>query len=187
MKEALKLHVGCGKRLLPGFVHIDLADYPHIDWQKDVRDLSFLPAHSAQLLYASHVIEYFDRWEVVEVLRNWRQVLQPGGTLRLAVPDFEAMATLYMENKDLGAYLGPLYGRMEISGTDTKIYHKTTYDFASLESVLIENGFENVRRYDWTKTIHKEVDDHSQAYLPHMDKEHGTLISLNVEATKKSK
>jgi len=25
------------------------------------------------------------------------------------------------------------------------------------------------------------VDDFSQAYLPHMDKEHGTLVSLNLE------
>jgi hypothetical protein len=29
-----------------------------------------------------------------------------------------------------------------------------------------------------------EFDDHSQAYLPHMDKENGTLISLNIEAVK---
>jgi len=28
------------------------------------------------------------------------------------------------------------------------------------------------------------MDDHSQAYLPHMDKENGILISLNIEATK---
>ena len=186
MKEALKLHVGCGRRLLPGFVHIDLADYSHIDWQKDVRDLSFLGDESAELLYASHVIEYFDRTQAQEVLQNWRRVLRPGGTLRLAVPDFAAMARLYMENKDLDAYLGPLYGRMEVGNTGEVIYHKTVYDFASLERVLNENGFGDVRRYDWRKTIHKDVDDHSQAYLPHMDKERGTLISLNVEAAKQS-
>jgi hypothetical protein len=28
-------------------------------------------------------------------------------------------------------------------------------------------------------------DDHSQAYIPHMDKENGTLISLNIETIKK--
>ena len=44
--------------------------------------------------------------------------------------------------------------------------------------------FVNVRRYDWRQTIHKDYDDHSQAYYPHMDKENGLLMSLNVEADK---
>ena len=38
--------------------------------------------------------------------------------------------------------------------------------------------------WDWRKTEHSQFDDHSQAYLPKMNKEHGTLISLNVEAIK---
>jgi predicted SAM-dependent methyltransferase len=186
MNDGLKLHVGCGKRYLPGFVHVDLADYPHIDWRRDVHDLSFLPPASADLLYASHVLEYFDRWEVKDVLRNWREVLRVGGTLRVAVPDFEAMSEVYQKGKKLDHILGPLYGRMEVGNTDQMIYHKTTYDFVSLAKVLEECGFVDVRQYDWRETIHSEVDDHSQAYLPHMDKEHGKLISLNVEATKKS-
>ncbi len=35
------------------------------------------------------------------------------------------------------------------------------------------SGFDMVKRYDWQKTIHKDYDDHSQAYYPHMDKENG--------------
>ena len=58
------------------------------------------------------------------------------------------------------------------------------YDFADLKKVLESAGFTNVHRYDWRTTIHREYDDYSQAYIPHMDKEHGTLISLNVEAVK---
>ena len=65
-----------------------------------------------------------------------------------------------------------------------KIYHKTIYNFASLEKLLIKSGFKDVKRYDWQKTIHKDYDDHSQAYFPHMDKHNGILISLNVEAIK---
>ena len=38
--------------------------------------------------------------------------------------------------------------------------------------------------WDFTKTEHSMHDDHSQAFLPHMDKENGTLISLNIEAVK---
>jgi hypothetical protein len=67
---------------------------------------------------------------------------------------------------------------------DKTIYHKTTYDFNSLSDLLEQCGFLNVETYDWRETEHASFDDHSQAYKPHMDKESGTLISLNVEATK---
>ena len=67
---------------------------------------------------------------------------------------------------------------------DKKIYHKTVYAEHSLKVLLFENGFRNIDLYDWKDTEHSHVDDHSQAYLPHMDKENGTLISLNVECTK---
>ena len=69
---------------------------------------------------------------------------------------------------------------------DKKIYHKTVYDEASLSKVLSNSGFVNMRRYNWRDTEHSHIDDHSQAYLPHMDKDKGQLISLNIECIKKA-
>ena len=45
-------------------------------------------------------------------------------------------------------------------------------------------GFKDVYKYDWRQTEHSYIDDYTQSYLPHMDKENGTLLSLNVEAIK---
>ena len=67
---------------------------------------------------------------------------------------------------------------------DSIIYHKTTYDFESLRTVLENCGFSNVVEYNWRETDHAQFDDHSQAYIPHMDKENGVCISLNVECIK---
>ncbi len=183
----LALHLGCGKRYIPGFVHIDLADFPHIDHKHDIRTLPMFEESSADLAYASHVLEYFDRFEAKEVLSEWRRVLKPGGTIRLAVPDFEALTKVYQQYTNLDLILGPLYGRIVIETPQRKIvtYHKTVYDFVSLKSLLEETGFTNVHRYDWRQTIHKDHDDFSQAYIPHMNKEQGLLISLNIEATRK--
>ena len=175
----MKLHLGCGKRNFGSdWVHIDRADFDHIHSQ-DVTTLPF-EDNSCDLIYSSHLLEYFDRDEVVDVLREWRRVLKPGAILRLAVPDFEQLCNLYKSGYSLEKVIGPLYGKWG----DPSVYHKTTYDFRSLRSVLIENGFRNVFRYNWRDTDHAKHDDHSQAYMPHMDKDHGTLVSLNVEAIK---
>ena len=184
--SAPKLHLGCGKRRLEGYVHVDLSEFPHVDYKHDLRSLPMFSSNSVELIYASHVLEYFDRTEVVLVLQEWRRVLKQGGVLRLAVPDFEALAEVYVEHRDLQLVLGPLYGRWPATGSLT-IYHKTVYDFPSLSAVLSEAGFVNVRRWDWRRAFvgeHQGYDDYSQAYIPHMDKEHGKLISLNVEADK---
>ena len=60
------------------------------------------------------------------------------------------------------------------------IYHKTVYDYDSLKNVLNHCGFVETRLYDWRETEHSQHDDHSQAYFPHMDKENGIHVSLNV-------
>ena len=180
----MKLHLGCGKRYLQGFVHVDLADFPHIDYRHGVDRLQMFPDGAAELIYTSHVLGYFDRIEAKRVLQEWNRVLCIGGLLRLAVPDFRALAEVYFEYGKLDLILGPLYGRMEVTGTESLIYERTVYDFESLKGLLEETGFAEVHRYDWRQTIHRDVDDHSQAYIPHMEKERGKLVSLNVESTK---
>ena len=185
----MKVNLGCGKNYIPGFVHVDLDDLPHIDYKSDIMSLPFFDDNSASLIYSSHALAYFDRKEVNTVLSEWYRVLEPEGTLRIAVPDFEAIVKIYKKygNLDRQGILGPLYGfwsQNSSGGSENTIYHRTTYDFLSLKNVLIKNGFKHPKRYDWRATIHKEYDDFSQAYIPHMDKENGILISLNVEAKK---
>ena len=177
----IKLHLGCGKRDFgPDWVHIDGADFPHIV-SNNITKLEF-ENESVDLIYTSHTLEYFDRDEVIEVLKEWNRVLKPGGVLRVAVPDFESMVSLYTKGYELERFLGPMYGKMDMG--DIKIYHKTCYDFKSLKKVLETNGFTDISLYDWRDTEHSHIDDHSQAYIPHMDKDNGTLISLNVECKK---
>ena len=178
----LKLNLGCGWRDFgPDWVHIDGGDYPHLN-SKDIVNLPYEDS-TVDLIYASHVLEYFDREEAKELLTKWHSKLKPGGVIRLAVPNFEAMVKLYLEKGyPLSKFLGPLYGKMPMG--EQTIYHKTTYDFQELESLLKVLTFSNIETYDWEDTEHALFDDHSQAYIPHMDKVNGTLISLNVQATK---
>lgn len=176
----MKLHLGCGKRFLPGFVHIDAVDYPHVDHVATIDNLSFIQADSVDLIYNCHVLEHFKRRDVNRVLREWFRVIKPGGILRVSVPDFSKLCDVYQKKNQLDLVIGALFGRQDY------LYniHYNVFDFSSLSRALEQAGFVNVRNYDWRETEHAEVDDFSQAYIPHMDKEHGTLISLNVECEK---
>ena len=118
----MKINLGCGKNYIPGFIHVDLDDHTHIDYRSNVKDLSFFEKDSADLIYSSHTLEYFDRKEVVEVLSEWYRVLKPNGVLRIAVPDFEAIVKVYKKYNDLDhqGILGPLYGKWPYSSKNDK-------------------------------------------------------------------
>jgi SAM-dependent methyltransferase len=178
----MKLHLGCGRRHIPGYVHIDVVDYPHVDHVSSIDNLSFLQDGSVELIYNCHVLEHFKRREVNRVLREWHRVLAPGGVLRVSVPDFAALCEVYVRSRDLGLVIGPIFGRQDY------LYniHYNLFDFDALKAQLEQAGFGQIRRYDWRETEHAQVDDFSQAYIPHMDKERGVLISLNVECRRLS-
>jgi SAM-dependent methyltransferase len=183
MAELLKLHIGCGKRFIPGFVHIDQVAFPHVDHVQDIRKLANFPDNSAGLIYACQVIEYFDREEVIDVLTDWRRVLAPGGILRLSVPNFAVICKLYQAGFKLDWFLGTLYGRIP-DGKTGFAYHCTTFDEQSLRELLGKLGFTEIRCWDWRETDHAAVDDFSQAYFPHMEKERGILFNLNMQGEK---
>jgi len=178
-----KINMGCGWRDFGrSWIHIDSGNYQHLDYTS-ITDLSQFEDNSVDLIYSSHVIDYFDREEVIPLLEEWYRVLRPGGILRIAVPDFDKIAKLYFEGKyNLSYFVGLLYGKMPM-GEET-IYHRTVYDFLSMKNMLESLSYRKVSLYDWRDTSHSEFDDHSQAYLPHMDKDNGVLMSLNVECVK---
>lgn len=178
-----KLHLGCGKVFIPGFFHVDISDYAHIDHRGPVDRLDFIADDSVDLIYASHVLEHFGRQEVESVLTEWRRVLHPAGILRLSVPDIAAVSEVYLKEGFREGYTG-LVGLVCGGQRDAYDFHKVIFDEPLLTHFLKKVGFREVRRWDWRRTEHAHIDDFSQAYLPHMDKESGRLMSLNLEALK---
>ena len=179
----IKLNLGCGNRNFgEDWIHIDGSEYPHI-YSHDIVNLPF-ENNSVDIIYASHVFEYFDREEAIDILNKWKKYLKEGGILRLAVPNFNSYAKLYSENKiSLDQCVGPLYGKWKMTDKEI-IYHKTTYDYVSLKKLLEMTGFKNIQLWDWKQVEHGNIDDYSQAYIPHMNKDNGELVSLNIEAIK---
>jgi hypothetical protein len=98
----------------------------------------------------------------------------------VAVPDFEAVARRYLETGDLNELVGLVCGGQR----NQYDFHKMIFDERLLRERLQSAGFTSVSKFDWRKTEHSWLDDYSQAYLPHLNKQNGRLMSLNVEAVK---
>ncbi|MEL6120981.1 MAG: methyltransferase domain-containing protein [Pseudomonadota bacterium] len=178
-----KIHLGCGVKHLEGWFHVDALEYPHVDHVGRVEDLGFISDNAAQLIYACHVLEHFGRKTYREPLEEWFRVLAPGGILRLAVPDFRAAAELYLSGR-MPRGLEDVRGLVIGGQRDQYDFHGMIFDYETLDTTLTDIGFSAVRLWDWRTTEHAHMDDYSQAYLPHMDKENGRLVSLNIEAVK---
>ncbi len=176
----MKLHLGCGTKKLCGFTNIDIDPSVHPDIVDDIAVLSSIPDDSADLIYACHVLEHFQRHKWKNVLTVWVSKLKTGGILRISVPSFEAVVLWYAQTGNIADVMGLVCGGQR----NHHDFHFVVFDRKTLTSALLDLGMTNVKDYDWKETEHATVDDYSQAYLPHMDKTSGVLMSLNIEATK---
>lgn len=189
LSQHLKLHLGCGPRILDGWHHRDIADFEHLDSRGPLDDLSDFDDGSVGQIYASHVLEYYDQYQVPIVLREWRRVLVAGGQINIAVPDFRALVRVYQGDSDLGipskqiaSIIGPLFGRMEVDSGF--IYHRSVWDVSALTNVLYKAGFSEIVQYDpvvFLNELSPNFDDHSLAFLPHFNRK-GIQISLCLQA-----
>jgi predicted SAM-dependent methyltransferase len=182
MAMTKKLNIGAGKCYLPreqGWTNVDIFSSVNADVYADMAALPF-DRESFDLLLASHVLEHSHRATVYAVLSHWRSLLVPGGILRIAVPNFQAVVERYLETQNLPELMGLLYGGQN----HPKNVHTVTFDQNTLTDALKKVGFEVVRPWDWRKTEHAAYDDYSRAVLPHLDFQNGKLMSLNLEAVK---
>ena len=183
----MKLHLGCGKRFLKGYLHIDIDLHDHIDIQTSIDKLPMIQDSTVDVIYTCGVLEYFDIEEVNTVLQEFKRVLKVGGILRTSVPNFESIVKVYNETSNIYAegILGPLFGRIEInSGDKTEfIHHKIVYDYKLLRDVLSKNGFCDISYFDPFDVFPEDYDDYSKSFIPYKDR-NGLPIHLNLECKK---
>jgi predicted SAM-dependent methyltransferase len=117
---------------------------------------------------------------ILATLTHWRDLLKDGGVLRLAVPDFAAVTARYSVTGNLDELIGLLYGGQN----HPKNHHFITFDPTTLRRDLARVGFNKIQYWDWKETEHSKYDDYSQCFLPHLDRDSGMLMSLNLEAVK---
>jgi SAM-dependent methyltransferase len=151
----VKLNLGCGDKILPGYVNVDVAKTRagmRPDVLCDLHALKPFKDDSADEILAVHVVEHFWRWEVAGVLREWLRVLRPGGSMVLECPNLAAACEAFLADPGAGALPGRegqrtmwvFYG--DPAWRDPLMVHRWGYTPKSLAALMTEVGLVNVRQ-----------------------------------------
>ena len=91
----LKLNLGCGDIVFPGWVDVDLEDLRKANVVWNLTDRFPLSDGSRSLIYSEHVMEHFSVEDGLKIFRECRRLLVPGGVLRTAMPSLEYCVESY--------------------------------------------------------------------------------------------
>jgi hypothetical protein len=91
----LKIHLGCGDILLPGFLNIDACN-PKADVLAKAEELAF-PPESVQEVVAYHFLDVLWPEDGRLLLKRIYAWLCPGGTLTMEVPDIIKCCALILD------------------------------------------------------------------------------------------
>jgi len=151
----VKLNLGCGDKILAGYVNVDVA--PSRAGKKpdvicDLRRLEGFSDGTAEEILAVHVVEHFWRWEIVDVLREWARVLMPGGAMVLECPNLLSACQQFLADPETFSGPGPegqrtmwvFYG--DPRWRDPLMVHRWGYTPRSLAGIMREAGLTDLRQ-----------------------------------------
>jgi len=163
-KTGLKLNIGCGPNRKQGWINIDLS--PEAELSLDMRERIPFDDGSAMVIYSEHFFEHLDYPnDAKHFLRECFRVLEPNGIFRVGVPDTLLPLLDYAGIGDgwwLQACENKEFWRPEWCKTrmdhinyhfrqDTE--HRYAYDFETIENVLRETGFIEIRQCEFDPAL----------------------------------
>ncbi len=102
-KHGRRVNVGAGRWYVRGWETVDYyVPSPYADVRLDLRDRPVLPYAdgSCGVIYCSHVLEHLPDVSVRHALAEFARVLEPGGVVRLVVPDMDRAFAAYRDRDD---------------------------------------------------------------------------------------
>jgi SAM-dependent methyltransferase len=110
-----------------------------------------------ECVYASHMLEHLAPDVAERCLREVHRVLQPGGILRLAVPDLDGVIAGY-DPADPDTFLDGLFeGHSDRRSSASR--HRWQYNAVSLKGLMERVGFRDVERCEYREGRCPDLDE----------------------------
>lgn len=154
-----KLHLGCGRHAMAGWLNTDRFCRHGIVYVDLAKRFPF-PNDSFDYVYSEHAIEHLPYDSGLNMLRESFRVLRRGGNLRLATPDFAFLEKLHNGDKTLLQRQYLSWSMEEWVGFGSQEHpemfvinnfvrawgHKFIYDETTLAGALESAGFVQIRK-----------------------------------------
>lgn len=151
----VRLNLGCGDKILPGYVNVDVVESragKRPDVICDLHALTPFETDSVDEVLAVHVVEHFWRWEIEAVLREWVRVLRPGGRMVLECPNLQSACEAFLADPVAAAQPGRsgqramwvFYG--DPQWKDPLMMHRWGYTPSSLGELMESVGLVDARQ-----------------------------------------
>ena len=149
----VKINVGCGNLVIPGWVNVDLYPAAGAHYLNVVNGFPFSTC-AATHIHCEHFLEHLEYRDALRFLSESHRVLGKGGSLRVIVPDAGKYARAYAAGDQ--AFFGQL---LHLGGAVTALDlpmlvlnqmfrmggdHLHAWDFPTLETALRQAGFSKV-------------------------------------------
>ena len=167
-----RLEIGSGVRPQPGYIHVDVdALAPHVEAFAPAHELPF-PNGWASEVVAIHSLEHVLPSMLRATLLEWRRVLEPGGRLRVHVPDSAQLMRAYLaaDLESKWSLSGALLGMYSSPAATTperlllRADHQVLFDAALLTQVLEDAGYTELE--DVSATVRDVHSDGWSSLIP---------------------
>lgn len=145
----MKINLGCGPHSMDGWLNLDLEAHPGvIKCDLSLGKLPYLD-DSVDYAFSEHFIEHITRPQFVNLLKDVRRVLKPGGVFRISTPNLSAIVEDYRNNKidRWGAVWLPASSCDFLNEAMRLWGHQYLYDLSELVKVYKEAGFTDLNGF----------------------------------------
>lgn len=175
------LNVGCGPNGRPGFINVDYAWQPGVDFCCDITKPLPFGSQSSNGIFSEHCLEHVPPDKALFFLKECFRILKPGKILRLAVPDVELYIKIYLDRISGGDSVFPYQSAdeklpmMSLNRIFRAHGHQYSYDYATLNYFCSLAGFAEIQRRKFRQGSNPDL---------LLDSEWRSIESLYIECTK---
>ncbi len=159
---SLKLHMGSGGVIFPGWFHVDLCESPQI-FKHDLTQGIPLPDKSCSCIYSEHFFEHLDLNAGVRLFKECYRVMTEDAVMRIAMPSLSVLIQKYnTEWQDQDWLRWPeniaIKTKAEMINVAFRSWgHKYLYDEEELKRRLQEAGFSRMWPMNWGESSIAEL------------------------------
>lgn len=115
--------------------------------------------NSVDFVYCSHVLEHFDKWQTLNILRESNRIMKKDGVMRIVLPDLEKVFEVYRKEGP-NEFCRVMWGFEKDVSPSSFInliqrrfirLHQWMYDKKSFEDVVKSVGFKKIKWVDCKK------------------------------------